>query len=1012
MEKQHYKVEPERDEKSPVVDAQAIARNLMSKVKGEVRFDDGTRAMYSTDSSNYRQYPIGVVIPKNEEDIINTIEICKYYGAPVLTRGGGTSLNGQCCNVAVVMDFSKYYNNVLNIDAYKKLITVQPGIVLDEMKKVAEEQGLTFGPDPSTHNHCTIGGMLGNNSCGIHSVLSVRNGLGARAGDNMYEMEIITHDGVRMRVGPTSDEELEKIIKEGGRKGEIYKKLRDFRDKYADEIRKKFPQIPRRVSGYNLDELLPEKGFNVARALCGSEGTLVTILNSTMMLVPKPKATALLVLGYPNVADAGRHACDIMKYGCIGLEGVDHKLYEFLVFRNLHVEDLKLLPKGKAWLLAEFAGETQKDADDRVRSVMDELKKKGNAPDMVFYDEKSEEHKIWKIRESGLGATAFVRDRPDAWEGWEDSSVPPEHLGDYLEDLQNLFHKYGYDSALYGHFGQGCVHCRINFDLVSDPGLKKYRRFVNEAAELVVKYGGSLSGEHGDGQSKAELLPIMYGEKIIEAFREFKRIWDPKNLMNPGKVVEPYPILSNLRLGINYNPPQLKTHFRYPEDRFSFSRAVLRCVGVGECRKHDTGTMCPSYMVTREEKDTTRGRAHSLFEMINGDVISEGFKSEYIKESLDLCLACKGCKGECPVKVDMATYKAEFLAHYYKGKIRPLHAYAFGLIAKFSRIATKMPRLSNMMLNSAFPGKLIKKVMGIAEQRKMPAYADENFKDWYFKRKPVNQEGPEVIVWPDTFNNYFHPDVAKATVEVLEYFGYKVKVPMDNFCCGRPLYDFGMLDTAKKWLYQIMNGLKDELRRGIPIILLEPSCYSVFKDELINFFPDYQDADRLVENSYLLSEFLLKNIKDEEFPQLKRKAIVHGHCHHKALTKMKEEDAVLKKIGLDFQILDDGCCGLAGAFGYVDTHYDISVACGERVLLPAVRKADKDTLLITNGFSCHSQVNQQTGIKMLHLSEVLKMAIENEKEQGERIEVTNREAVKRRGEQERREEKRKGQENK
>jgi len=972
-----YPVEPKRSEKSPVVDADAIAAALKEKIEGEVRFDAGSRALYATDGSNYRQVPIGVVIPKSKEDIINIVEICEHYGAPLLSRGGGTSLAGQCCNVAVVMDFSKYYNKVLNINVDKRLATVEPGIVLDEMKKHTEKYGLTFGPDPSTHNHCTIGGMLGNDSCGVHSVMSVNNGLGARASDNMYEMEILTRDGLIMKVGPTSEEELTQIIGEGGRRGEIYKRLKDLRDKYADEIRLRFPNIPRRVSGYNLDALLPENGFNVARALGGSEGTLVTILTATMHLIPNPKAKSLLVLGYPNIADAGRHAQEVMKYKPIGLEGLDHKLYDFMVHRHLHVEDLSLLPEGKGWLLVEFEGNTKEDADNMVKHVMEDLKKKDNAPSMIFYDDPMEEAKLWKIRESGLGATAFVPGLPDAWEGWEDSAVDPKYLGDYLEDFQKLLKKYEYDSALYGHFGQGCLHCRIDFDLYTKEGIVKYRNFADEAADLVLKYHGSLSGEHGDGQSRGELLPKMFGEKIMQAFKEFKAIWDPRNLMNPGKVVDPYPITSNLRLGKEYNPPQLDTYFKFPEDHGSFSRAALRCVGVGECRKHDHGTMCPSYMVTLEEKHSTRGRAHMLFEMMEGEVITKGWKEDSVKEALDLCLSCKGCKGDCPVRVDMATYKAEFLAHYYKGRLKPIHAYVFGLINRWSRIATNFPGFANRMLSSAFPGKLIKKIVGIAPQRQMPAYAKENFKDWFRKRKVVNENGPDLIIWPDTFNTYFNPHVSIAAVEALEYLGYRVRIPEGNLCCGRPLYDYGMLDTAIKYLNRIMDEMKDDIRNDVPIVALEPSCFSVFRDELVNLFPNNQDARRLNKNCYLFSEFLEKRVKNYTYPKLEgQKAIVHGHCHQKALVKLTDDVEVLKKLGVDYNILDSGCCGLAGAFGYEESHYDVSVKAGERVLLPEARKVDDNTLIITNGFSCSSQIDQQTGKDAMHLAEVIKLAID------------------------------------
>lgn len=966
-------------QKSPEVNVEQLHHELKNNLKGEVRFDDGTRAMYATDASNYRQVPIGVVIPANVQDIITTTEICRKYEAPLLSRGGGTSLAGQCCNVAVVMDMSKYYNQVLSINKELKLASVQPGIVLDELNKQAQKVDLIFGPDPSTHSHCTLGGMIGNNSCGVHSVMSAMHGLGARTSDNLHSMEVLTYDGLRMTVGKTSEEELHKLISEGGRKGEIYKRLKNLVDKYGDEIRKRYPKIPRRVSGYNLDELLPENGFNVARALAGTEGTCVIFLNATLHLLPNPGARSVLILGYPDIVEAGAHAHELLKFKPIGLEGFDHLLYDYMVNRHMHVQDLKLLPEGKGWLFVEFGGKNKEDADNQLKQVMEALKKGDNPPSMIFYDDPEQEHKLWRIREAGLGATAFVPGLPDAWEGWEDTAVHPEKLGDYLSDFTKLLEKYNYHSALYGHFGQGLLHCRINFDLETSDGIMHYRNYLEEASDLVVRYNGSFSGEHGDGQSKAELLPKMYGNDLIEAFREFKSIWDPKGLMNPGKVSDPYPIVSNLRLGVSYNPAEPETYFKFPEDKGSFSRAVLRCVGVGECRKHNGGTMCPSYMVTMEEQHSTRGRAHKLFEMLRGEVIQNSWKDESVKEALDLCLACKGCKGDCPVRVDMATYKAEFLTHYYKGKIRPLSAYLFGRIAQFSRFAMLFPGLSNTIKNSSIIGSFIKKITGIASERKVPDFADESFKKWFFKRDIVNQGKPIVILWADTFNNFFHPHIAIAATEVLEYLGFQVKVFSQPLCCGRPLYDFGMLDTAQKWLLELLEHVKDDVRKGVSIVGLEPSCVSVFRDELINLFPNNDDANRVSQNTFMLSEFLEKKVKDYSFPRLKRKAIIHGHCHHKSIIKMKDEISVLNKIGLDCNVLDAGCCGMAGSFGFEEKHYKVSVAAGERVLLPEVRKVEDDTLIVMNGFSCKEQVAQLADKSSFHLAEILKMAIETEK---------------------------------
>jgi FAD/FMN-containing dehydrogenase/Fe-S oxidoreductase len=952
------------------VDAKALAAALRRQIQGEVRFDDGSRALYATDGSNYRQVPIGVVIPRNAEEVVQTIALCRRHGAPVLARGGGTSLAGNCCNVAVVMDLSKYMCQIIELDPQQKRAWVQPGVILDDLRQAAEAHHLTFAPDPATHNHCTLGGMIGNNSCGIHSVMA------GRTADNIEEMEIVTYDGLRMRVGQTSDAELEQIIRTGGRRGEIYAQLRALRDRYAGLIRQRYPQIPRRVSGYNLDELLPESGFQVARALVGTEGTCATVLEATVRLVYSPPARSLLVLGYPDVYSAGDHVMEILAHGPVGLEGIDARLVEYMKKKKLHPEDIELLPEGSGWLLAEFGGESKDESDGRARQLMEELKKNGHAPGMKLFDDPAQEKMVWQIRESGLGATAFVPGSPDAWPGWEDSAVPPEKTGNYLRELRKLLDKYGYECALYGHFGQGCIHCRISFDLKTAEGIKHYRSFIDETTDLVISYGGSFSGEHGDGQSRAEFLPKMFGEELVGAFREFKTIWDPDWRMNPGKVVDPYRIDEHLRLGTSYSPPQPATHFQYPEDHGSFARAALRCVGVGKCRRMSGGTMCPSYMVTKEEEATTRGRAHALFEMLQGDPISGGWHDKHVKETLDLCLSCKGCKHDCPVNVDMATYKAEFLSHYYAGRLRPRSAYSMGLLSLWARLASFMPGITNAVTQAPLLSGIARAAAGIAPERELPQFARQTFKAWFHQRGPRNQWQPKVILWPDTFNNYFHPETAQAAVEVLEAAGYQIIVPQQALCCGRPLYDYGMLDTAKRWLREIIETLRPEIQAGTPIVGLEPSCAAVFRDELVNLFPHDEDANRLSRQTFLLSEFLEKKAKDYTLPQLHRKAVVHGHCHHKAIMSMGDEEKVLKKLGLDFEVLDSGCCGMAGSFGFEPgDHYDVSVKVGERVLLPAVRDAEKDALIITDGFSCRTQIAQHTDRRALHLAQVIQMAL-------------------------------------
>jgi FAD/FMN-containing dehydrogenase/Fe-S oxidoreductase len=957
--------------------ARAFESDLRSRMEGEVRFDEGSRALYATDGSNYRQVPIGVVLPRSAEDVVQTVALARQYGAPILSRGGGTSLRGQCCNVAVVLDFSKYMHRVVGIDAGRKLGTVEPGCVLDDLRAAAVKHGLNFGPDPATHNHCTLGGMLGNDSCGTHSLLAVKHGMGHRTADNTHELEVLTYDGLLQRVGPTRPDELERIIAAGGSRGELYAKLKAFRDKYAEEIRRRFPRLPRRVSGYNIDALLPESGFHVARALVGSESTLVTVLEATMHLVPNPAARTVLVLGYPDVYTAGDHVTDILPLKPTALEGMDHLLFEFVKAKGGKEANLELMPPGKGFLLVEFAGDSREDADAQARRCMDMLKKQPNPPSMKLLDDLHEEEMIWKVREGGLGATAWVPGRKDSWPGWEDSAVPPEKVGSYLRDLRKLFEKYDLEPSLYGHLGQGCIHCRVGFDLYTAEGVRAFRSFLEEATDLVVRYGGSLSGEHGDGQASGEFLPKMFGDTLYQAFREFKSIWDPQWRMNPGKKIDAYGVTENLRVGPDYNPPQPATHFHYADDRGSFARAALRCVGVGECRKEGGQVMCPSYQATREEMHSTRGRARLLWEMMNGEVLTGGWKSEAVKESLDLCLACKGCKGECPVNVDMATYKAEFLSHYYEGRLRPRHAYAMGWIYWWARLASLAPGLANFFGQTPGLSALAKWAGGIAQQRQMPAFAPQTFKEWY-ARRPVRNEGrPPVILWPDTFNNHFHPEVARAAVEVLENAGYQVWVPRASLCCGRPLYDFGMLDDARHLLREILTTLQPQIEAEIPVVGLEPSCVSVFRDEMINLFPNDEYARRLSRHVFVLGEFLTKVVHDYRPPVLRRKAILHGHCHQKSVldNKMKDEKELLKKLGLDCQEPEAGCCGMAGSFGFEPDHYELSMKIAGRNLLPAVRQADADTLVIADGFSCKEQILEGAGRRPLHLAEVLRMAL-------------------------------------
>ena len=941
-----------------------LEHELTRTVRGEVRFDRGSRALYATDGSNYRQIPIGLVIPRDAGEVMAAVAACRKFDAPVLPRGAGTSLAGQCCNVAVVLDFTKYMNGILELNASQMFARVQPGVVLDTLRNRAEAHHLTFGPDPSTHSRCTLGGMIGNNSCGTHSLLA------GKTVDNIDELRILLYDGTEMQVGATTDIQLDAIIREGGRRGQIYASLRAIRDRYADLIRSRFPNIPRRVSGYNLDQLLPENGFNVARALVGTEGTCVVVLEARAKLIPSPQHRSLVGLGYADAFAAADHVPEILELNPIGLEGFEVAIIDGL--RRKGAPNLELMPEGRGFLLVEFGADDPVQVDQLAHRLMQRLARAANPPAMRFYT-RNEARAVWKIRESGPRAAGSGPGMPPRWEGWDDASVAPEKLGAYLRDLRRLLDEYQYQAAYYGHFGHGCVHMQVSFDLQSENGIRKYGEFVDRAADLVVSYGGSLSGEHGDGQSRGALLPKMFGPELMTAFREFKAVWDPGNKMNPHKLVDAYLPTENLRLGADYRPLQPSTHFKFPDDGGSLANASLRCIGIGECRKQDYGTMCPSYMATLEEAHSTRGRAHMLFEMLQGEVVGRGWKNDHVKQALDLCLSCKACKSECPTNVDIATYRAEFLSHYYEHARRPLHAYAFGMIDRWARLGSIAPRIANAFNHAPGLKSLLQRVLNLAPARELPRLAPVSFRQWA-TRRGAPTDG-DVILWVDTFNNYFHPQTSQAAFDLLTQAGFRVAIPRDHLCCGRPLYDFGLLDRAKDYLQRILHALGPAIDAGRPIIVLEPSCASVFRDELRNLFPDDPRADRLRRQTLLLSEFLEHHAPGYAPPRLARKVLLHGHCHHKALMKMTDEESLLRKMGAELESIDAGCCGMAGPFGFFADKFAISQAIGERVLLPAVRRAPPDALIISDGFSCREQIVQATGRPAFHLAEAIQLGL-------------------------------------
>lgn len=949
--------------------AAELEAQLRSKLRGEVRFDPASRALYATDASNYRQIPIGIVVPCDESDVTAAVDICRSLNAPILSRGGGTSLAGQGCNTAVILDFSKYMSRISEVDPIARTVQVQPGAILDRVRDAAERFNLTFAPDPATHSRCTLGGMIGNNSCGIHALM------GGKTVDNIVSLDLLLYDGTRMTVGATTKTELEAHIAAGGRIGEIYAGLKEIQSLYSEEVRRGFPQIPRRVSGFNLDELLPESGFNVARSLVGSEGTCAIILGATLQLVRSPQFRTLVGVGFTDIFGAADAVPELLSCRPIGLEGVDGALLDAYRRKGKSLDDLELVPPGDGFLLVEFGGDSQRESDVQAAKLIERLGAMNPAPSFRIYTPE-QAPRVWSLRESGLGATAFVPGRGTGWEGWEDAAVDPTRLGAYLRAIHALMREFGYRSEMYGHFGQGCVHMRLNFDLESEAGILAFRAFIERAADIAVAHGGSLSGEHGDGQARAVLWPKMFSPELMEAFRRFKRLWDPANRMNPGKLIDPHEAHEDLRLGADYKPWQPQTHFSFAEDNGSFASAALRCVGVGACRKQDAGTMCPSYMATQEEMHSTRGRAHLLWELMQGEILFDQWKNKQVKEALDLCLSCKACKSECPVSVDMATYKAEFLSHYYEGSRRPLAQYAFGRVDIAARFASVAPALANFVGRAPVISQVLKRALHIHPQRTLPSFARPFTQRGVRKSAPVAAEA-DVFLWADTFNNYFHPRTMHAAHDLLIAAGFRVALPRQHLCCGRPLYDFGMLDTAKLYLHRILDALAPQLEAGTPIVVLEPSCASVFRDELTNLLPNDPRAARLRSQTLLLSEFLVRHAPNYHPPRIEGRIMVHGHCHHRATMGMQDEMSILRATGAEVELLDSGCCGMAGPFGFERDKFEISQKLGERVLLPAVRRQPAGTIIVSDGFSCSEQIVQNTNARPMHLAEVLALSHAN-----------------------------------
>ncbi|WP_430741230.1 FAD-binding and (Fe-S)-binding domain-containing protein [Streptomyces sp. P13-3-3] len=953
-----------------MTDQRELAAALRGAVRGEVDLGVTARALTTMDASNYRRIPLGVVAPRDADDVAAALAVCREHGVPVVPRGGGTSIAGQATGTGIVLDFTRHMNRLLSLDPEAGTAVVQPGLVLDRLQEAAAPHGLRFGPDPSTHGRCTLGGMIGNNSCGSHSVA-----WGTTA-DNVRTLSVITARGERLRPGPGWA---------GAPEG-----LRALVEAELARLRTGFPDLPRRISGYAVDALLPENRADVARSLCGSEGTLAVLTEAELTLVRAPRARALAVLAYADESGAAQAAAGLLPYGPLTVEGMAADL----------VPSAADLPRGGAWLFVEAGGDTEAEA----RAAAEAIVRAADVVDALVVTDPARQRTLWRIREDASGTATRMPDGSEAWPGWEDCAVPPARLGDYLRDFRALLAEHGLRGTPYGHFGDGCIHVRIDFDLLTGPGVARFRRFSEELADLVVAHGGSLSGEHGDGQARAELLPRMYGAETVALFERVKGAWDPEGLLNPGMLVRPAPLDADLRFTALPREP-VDVAFGYPADAGDFSAAVRRCVGVAKCRTTSvsgSAVMCPSFRATGEEEHSTRGRARLLHEMLAGEVVTDGWRSTEVRDALDLCLSCKGCRSDCPVGVDMATYKAEFLHHHYAGRRRPAAHYAMGWLPVWLSWAarTRTAGVVNALASVRPLARPAKRVGGIAGEREIPRLATEPFTRWW-RRRPVAGEGPLVVLWPDTFTEHLSPSVGRAAVRVLEAAGMRVVLPptlrlpsaarlgdarsrsplslltarRGRVCCGLTYISTGQLDRARTVLRRTLDLLEPVLATDAPLVVLEPSCAAALRTDAPELLHDDPRAARLASRVLTFAEALEQHAPDWTPPAVNRPVTGQTHCHQHAVLGDGPDRRLREAAGLTGE-LAGGCCGLAGNFGFEKGHYDVSRACAEEQLLPAVREAPEAAVVQADGYSCRTQLEQLGGVRGRHLAEILAEALD------------------------------------
>lgn len=933
-----------------------------------MREDMTTRAAYSSDASIFRRIPKAVLEPKSVEDIRDGIAVAKARGWSIISRGGGTSVAGNAIGTGLIIDTSRYFNRILDIDVENHTATVEPGVVCDALRDAVSEHGLTYGPDPSTHSRCTIGGMVANNACGSHSVAY------GTAAENLVSVTIMLANGEEVTFGSNG------VSDEG-----IDKQMHQLVDAHANLIDAELGRFPRQVSGYGLHYLLDKHGFDAAKAIAGTEGTVGVITKMTVKLVEVPKAKALAVLAFETVYDAASAAARLRLPGVATIEGMGGDLLDALRSKRGQEKaggnlpgNRKGIPAG-GWLYCEVGGDTFEEAEALAETVAASV----STVDSVVVSEPKEMRELWRIREASAGVVTRLPDGGEAWPNWEDSAVPPENLADYLRDLYALMDKYSLRGIPFGHFGEGCVHVRISFDFGSEEGIEIFNKFMNEAAELVSSYDGSLSGEHGDGRARSALLDRMYSEEMRALFKQFKNILDPDGLFNPGVLVDPDEVTEGLRMAPGQRTFELTPVHKFSHDRGSMVNAVNRCVGVSACRSEEN-SMCPSFQITGDEVHSTRGRARLLSEMFRGESVADGYKSEEVLEALDLCLSCKACASECPVNVDMATYKSEFLHKHYKGKIRPMAHYMMGWLPLLGHIAHKvplLPRIIDMSMRTPVLRTVIAKVGGLDTSRPLIRFAPSSLRKWH-KKRSNNQATKTVVLWPDSFNASLDTSPATAAVEVLETLGYRVEIPQEFVCCGLTWHSTGQLDMTQRVLKQTAKVMKPYTDRGLTVIGIEPSCTVMLKGEATELSDD-PAIHQLAKSTVSFAEFVAPLIKEKvdsgEIQPANISALTQVHCHEKSLGDPQHSAKLLDALGVSQSDIETGCCGLAGNWGFEKGHAEMSMALGERELFPKVRDAGaQGNAVIADGFSCRTHIDQGTGVAPQHVAEIVRNVLKGD----------------------------------